>query len=72
MKELLDIETSKKILSPREMDLFLKKHGWSESCLYDDMYNPPSALFFKLVDAGGAYVYSLEDAYCIECEQSVK
>lgn len=44
---------------------FLIKHGWDESCLYDGFYNPPSELFFKLVGAGGAYVYTVDDAYAI-------
>lgn len=38
---------------------FIKANGWSESCLYDDLYNPPDPSFYK----DGQLVFNLNDSY---------
>lgn len=38
---------------------FIKARGWTESCLYDDFFNPPDLSFYK----DGQLVFNLDDSY---------
>lgn len=39
------------------MEHFIRERGWTESCLYDDRWNPPRT------QSRGARVFTLEEAY---------
>ena len=45
--------------SPEEKLAFIKSFGWTESCLYDDFYNPPDKSFYK----DGQLVFNLDDSF---------
>lgn len=41
---------------------FIKAHGWSESCLYDDRFNPPDKSFYK----GAQLVFDLNESFTMQ------
>ena len=46
---------------------FLKSRGWSESCLYDDRWNPPSVLDKRYrPNEGDPLVFDVQTAYELE------
>jgi hypothetical protein len=56
--EALIAIASREVTDEAKID-FIKANGWSESCLYDDFYNPPDPSFYK----DGQLVFNLNDSY---------